>query len=147
MALIADNPSDRAQQMLALTERLTETIARETELMRARQPLPEGEGAEEKQRLVNAYRLEMARIRDDRGLIAEAPDALRARLRAATVSLQDALAAHEAALGALKALTEGLVQAMAEEVARLRAGGGSYGASGAMTGTSGPTPVALNETA
>ncbi len=147
MALIADNPADRARQMLALSERLTDLIETDTALMRARQALDEGEGAEEKQRLVNAYRLEMARIRDDRSLIADAPEDARAALRAGTERLNAALARHEATLGALKTLTEGLVQAMAEEVTRQKGGGGVYGATGAPSARFGPAPVALNRTA
>lgn len=147
MALLADDAADRARQMLALTERLAELIETENAMMRARQPLPAGADADEKQRLVNAYRLEMARIKEDRALIAEAPEALRAALRAATARMQAALAEHELALGALKAVTEGLVQAMAEETARLRTGGGFYGANGAPAGQTGPTPVTLNQKA
>lgn len=147
MALIADNAEDRVQQLVLLTEKLAGIVEGETALIDARQPLPGGDAAEEKQRLVNVYRLEMARIRDDRALIGDATDAARAHLRTATARLQTSLAAHEAALGAVKALTEGLVQAMAEEVSRLKASSGAYGADGVLAGASGPAPVALNRTA
>lgn len=147
MALIADNAADRVHQMLALTEQLTRLIEGETELMRARRPLPEGPEADEKQRFVNIYRLEIARIRDDASLIASAPAALRGQLRSAGERLEAALAAHATTLNALKELTEGLVQAMALEVVRIKAAGGAYGADGAAASASGPTPVALNQTA
>lgn len=147
MALIADDAADRAQQMLSLTERLTHVIESETQRIEARQSLPDGEAADEKSRLVNAYRLEMARIKDDRTLIADAPDALRTQLRAATQQMQAALQDHERALEAVKTLTEGLVQAMAEEIVRIKTNAGAYGADGSLTGASGPAPVALNRTA
>ena len=145
MALIAEDAADRAGQLLALTEELTGLVERETELIRTRQPLPDGAAASDKQRLVNAYRLEMARIREDKSLIAGAPEPLRDHLKAATARMQSALALHEAALAAVKAVTEGLVQAMAEEIQRLRAGAG-YGANG-IAAAGGPAPVALNQTA
>lgn len=71
---------------------------------------------------MNAYRLELARVKQEPSLIDPAPPALLVQLRAKTVRLHEALAAHEIALGAVKLITEGLVQAMAEEVARQRAG-------------------------
>ncbi|MBL8551847.1 MAG: hypothetical protein JNJ73_17805 [Hyphomonadaceae bacterium] len=147
MALIADNAADRVIQMLALTEQLTGLIERETEHMRARRPLPDGPEADEKQRFVNLYRLEIARIRDDAALIASAPADLRGQLKAASERLEAALAVHAAVLGALKELTEGLVQAMAHEVVRIKAAGGAYGADGAAAAAGGPVPVALNQTA
>jgi len=147
MALIADDAADRAQQLLALTERLTAILLEETALIEARKPLPDGAAAEEKERLVNAYRLEMARIKAEPALIGAAPEDQRTALKGATHALNEALAAHEMALAAVKTLTEGLVQAMAEEVARLKNGGGSYGATGASAAPSGPVPLTLNRTA
>lgn len=147
MALIADDAADRAQQLLALTERLIVILREETALIEARRPLPDGAAAEEKVRLVNAYRLEMARIKAEPALISSAPAPLTASLRRATETLNAALAAHAIALEAVKTLTEGLVQAIAEEITRRQAGAGAYRADGALAGASGPTPVALNQTA
>lgn len=42
MALIADDARDRAEQLLALTERLTVLITEETQLIEARKPPLEG---------------------------------------------------------------------------------------------------------
>ncbi|MBI1188063.1 MAG: flagellar basal body protein [Alphaproteobacteria bacterium] len=147
MALIADDAADRAGQLLALTERLIAILREETALIEARKPLPNGDAAEEKARLVNAYRLEMARIKAEPALITGAAPTMHAALRRATEALNEALAAHTLALEAVKILSEGLVQAIAEEVARHTTGAGAYGADGAFAGASGPTPVALNKTA
>lgn len=147
MALIADDAADRAQQLLALTERLIAILKEETALIEARRPLPDRGAAEEKARLVNAYRLEMARIKAEPALIEGAPPALSASLRNATLTLNEALAAHALALEAVKTLTEGLVQAIAEEITRSHTGAGAYRADGGLAGASGPTPIALNETA
>jgi hypothetical protein len=147
MALLADDAKDRAEQLLLLTERLIEYIAEETRRIDAREPPLDGAAADEKNRMANAYRLELARIKQDRSLIEGAPAALLDTLKRRTNTLHEHLALHETALGAVKLVTEGLVQAMAEETARLRGGGGGYGARGTLEGSSGPTPTIVDRSA
>ncbi len=148
MALLAENPADRAAQLIALTDRLTGLIEQETALIEARAPLLDGALGEEKARLANVYRLEMTRIAQDRTLIREAPAQQLDGLRGATVRFRAALAAHERALIGVKAVAEGLVRAIAEEVARVRAGSRGYGASGGYAApASEAAALALNKTA
>ncbi len=147
MALIADDCRDRAEQLILLTERLTALVSQEAELIEARQPPLDGALADEKNRLSNAYRLELARIKQEPGLIEAAPPALLATLRQRTVQLHESLAAHETALNAVKLISEGLVHAMAEEVARQRGSGGGYGADGAIETPSGPIPTIIDRNA
>lgn len=147
MALLADDAADRARQLILLTERLGALIEADTQRIEAREPLAEGEAAEEKARLSNAYRLELARIKQEPDLIKDAPAALLGELKTKTQRLHEILARHDIALGAVKLVAEGLVQAMAEEVARQRGAAQGYGARGAMAGPSGPTPVALDRNA
>lgn len=146
MALIADDAADRADQLLTLTERLTHLTRAETEALRARAPIATLK-AEELARLANAYRLEMARIKQDKGLISPAPLRARQNLQAATERLQVALDAHISALNAAREMTEGLARAMAEEVARLSAGPRTYGAQGSYRPVSAPIPVAASREA
>ncbi|HRK64109.1 MAG TPA: flagellar basal-body protein FlbY [Terricaulis sp.] len=147
MALIADDPTDRAEQLLLVTERLTALVVEETRRIDAREPPLDGDLAEEKQRLANAYRLELARIKDDKSLIEPAAPTLLAKLRKSTALLQEKLAEHEVALSAVKLITEGMVQAMAEEVARQRGGDAQYGAHGGLSAPSGPRPAVLDRQA
>ncbi|MEZ5995126.1 MAG: flagellar basal-body protein FlbY [Hyphomonadaceae bacterium] len=147
MALIADNAQDRAEQLLRLTERLAALAAEETARIEARQPPLEGAEAEEKNRLANAYRLELARIKQEPSLLEGAAPATLTQLRASTVALHETLADHEAALGAVKLLSEGLVHAMAEEVARQRNAGANYGARGALAPSAAPAPTVLDRSA
>jgi len=147
MALKADNAQDRVEQLLLVTHRLADLVREETRRIDAREPPLDGAEADEKTRLANAYRLELARIKDDRRLVADAPPALLTQLRASTVALHETLAAHETALNAVKIITEGLVHAMAEEVVRQRGGGASYGAQGTIAPSNGPTPAILDRTA
>lgn len=147
MALIADDAQDRAEQLLLVTERLTALVSEETRRIDAREPSLEGVEAEEKNRLANVYRLELARIKQDRSLIEGAAPETLSKLRQSTVELQAALDAHEIALSAVKAVTEGLVQAIADEVVRQRGGAAAYGAAGAPVQSKGPSPAILDRNA
>jgi hypothetical protein len=148
MPLQADTPADRADQLCALTERLTVLLDAETKLIQAQQPPLGGEEGEEKARLANLYRQEMSRIAADRGLIRSAPAPTLARLRTLTERFRTALSTHERALLGVKQVSEGLVKAIAEEVARVRGGGAGYGASGgyAQSGSAGAA-LAVRKTA
>jgi hypothetical protein len=147
MALIAEDAQDRAEQLVLVTERLTALISEETRRIDARQPLLDGAEAEEKNRLANAYRFELARIGQDRSLIEGArPDTL-GELKRHTVALHEALAAHELSLTAVKTVAEGLVHAIAEEVVRQRGGLANYGAGGAPAAPAGPQPAILDRSA
>ncbi len=147
MALVADDCRDRAEQLILLTERLTALIQQETGRIEARLPPLEGAEADEKNRLANAYRLELARIKQEPSLIDAAPPALLTTLRRKTEILHEALAAHDVALGAVKLITEGLVHAMAEEVSRQRGAGGGYGARGVIETPPGPIPTIIDRNA
>lgn len=147
MALLADDAADRAEQLVLLTTRLAELITQETQLIEAREPPLSGALGDEKARLANAYRLELARIKQDPDMIAAAPPTRLAELRQRTEVLQAALAKHELALGAVKLIAEGLAQAMAEEVARQRGGASGYGASGGFQQSAQAIPVALDRKA
>lgn len=147
MALIADDPAHRVEQLILLSDRLADLIDAETARIEAREPTAPPELVQEKERLANAYRLELARIKDDRALVDTAPARLLARLRAGTERLQGVLARHDAALGAVKFLSEGLVQAIAEEIARNRISAQTYGADAAYSQSAGPAPLALDKRA
>jgi hypothetical protein len=147
MALLANDAADRAGQLIMLTDRLAGLIDLETQRVEARQPPLDGEEAEEKNRLANAYRLELARIKLDPELLKDAPAPLLSKLKAGTTALHEALSRHDVALGAMKLIAEGLVQAMAEEVTRQRGGARGYGAGGALAESGGAIPVALDRLA
>lgn len=149
MALVANDPAHRAEQMIMLTDQLTLLIERETALIEAREPPLTGEAGEEKARLANLYRQEMTRIAAQRDLVAGVPPKTLAALRASTVRFRAALVTHERALTAVKEICEGIVHAIAEEVANVKAGPRAYGASGGYIAppTSNAAAFALNKTA
>lgn len=147
MALLADDARDRAEQLLVITERLTAMVAEETRRIDAREPPMDGAEAEEKNRLANAYRLELTRIKQDPSLIQAAPAALLTTLRRNTEKLHEQLAKHELSLNAVKIISEGLVQAMAEEVVRQRNSNSNYGARGTPAACGSPSPAVLDRSA
>ena len=147
MALVADHPADRAEQLALITERLAALIDAETQRIEARLPPSEGKEADEKNRLANTYRLELARIKQDPDLIKDAPPAFLATLRQRTVTLHEALARHEASLNAVKLVSEGLVHAMAEEVVRQRSSVSNYAPNGGLSPPANPRPAIMDRRA
>jgi len=146
MSIDAHDSAERVQQLIVLTERLSGMMRRESEAFEAHRPRDALAGAEEMSRLANLYRHESMRIRKEPGLIETAPLALRRRLIDATRTFDEALARHGRAVGAAKAVTEGLVRAIAEEVASQRPSGPGYGQGGlAQPGSA--TALTLNRQA
>lgn len=146
MALIADDARDRVEQLLLLTARLTSLVTEETRRIAAREDLIAAD-TDEKSRLANAYRLELARIKQDTSLIEGAPPEMLRQLKANTAKLHEVLADHEIELAAVKLIAEGMVHAMAEEVVRQRNGERGYGARGTIDTANGPAPAVLDRSA
>ncbi len=116
MALIASDADDRCDQLALLSERLAGLIDEETALYRAGRYREAAPIVAEKGKLTAVYQMELRRIGQQRDLIETASQAARDALRLATERLREVLARHEAALKRARDLTDGLVQAIAEEV-------------------------------
>lgn len=129
MALFADSADDRVGQLITLTERLTERLAEETRAFETRRPQDAVPGLEETQRLANVYRHESARVKADRSLIDTADLTQRMALMRATEAFEAVLGRHARAVEAARTVSEGLVQAIAAEVAQARSPA-TYGAAG-----------------
>ena len=140
--LAAANPTERAQALLKLTQRLTQLIEEETRLFKDRRPQDALGLQDEKSQLANIYRHEVARARQEPSRFAGAPAQIRAMLREATQAFHAALAENGHVVNALKQVTEGVVKAIADEAARQRTAGSGYGP-GAGARTPQPTGFAL----
>lgn len=127
MALTARDPADRVEQLIVLTERLTAMLEADAHAFETHAPHLASAQVAETAALANIYRHESARVRADASLIADAPAERRRRLLSATKLFETVLVRHGRALRAAKAVTEGLVQAIAEEVARQRSAVTGYG--------------------
>jgi hypothetical protein len=138
---------ERVDQMVLLTERLTALVAEQAQAFEARRPQDALPLMEETGRLANLYRHESARIRAEPGLISAASLARRARLTRATEAFDAVLARQARAVGAIKTVTEGLVRAIAEEVASQRQQGAVYGPGAQQAPTAAATAITLNKRA
>jgi len=141
------SPSERVEQLIALTERLTGLIAVQAQAFEARRPQDAAVNMEETARLANLYRREAQQLRAQPALAAAAPAALRQRLTRATEAFDAVIARQGRALLAAKTITEGLVHAIAEEVATQRAAAGGYGPRGVKARPAAAASVTLNQRA
>ena len=147
MALSADTPDERVHQLIDLTERLTELIAAEAQAFESHRPQDAAALVEETSRLANIYRHESARVRSNPDLISHASLEDRTRLMRATEAFDAVLARQGRALEAAKTVTEGLVQAIANEVASQRSRGVGYGPGAKAHVMSLATSITLNQKA
>ena len=92
MTLSATDSTDRVEQLIALTERLTELIALEAQAFEQHRPQDAAAQIEEVSKLANIYRHESTRVRANPDLIATAPLAQRTRLTRATEAFDAVLA-------------------------------------------------------
>ena len=134
------------EQMIALTEQLTERLSKDAAAFEARRPQEVTARMAETLRLANTYRLESARLRGSPDILRSASQEVRGRLIKASEGFDQALRRHGRSLYALKTVTEGVVKSIAEEVIRMRGVGAGYGAS-ARQNAPNPTAITLNRRA
>lgn len=147
MSASPENAIERVGQLIALTERLTEMVAADAQAFENRRPQDAAAQLPETARLANIYRHESARVRADPGLVNNAPPELRQRLIRATEAFDAVLARQVRAVGAAKVVTEGLVRAIAEEVAVQRQQGSVYGPGAVAPPAAAATAITLNRRA
>lgn len=147
MAISATDAADRVEQLIVLTERLTELVAVDALAFEQRRPQDAGRNLEETSKLANIYRHESARVRANPNLVAGAPLEQRTRLIRATEGFDAVLARQGRALEAAKSVSEGLVRAIAEEVASQRQSGAGYGSGGSAAPQPSATAITLNKRA
>ncbi len=147
MAIAAENAEDRVQQLIMLTERLTELVALEASAFEARRPHEAAKYIEETSRLANLYRHESARVRADPRLVQDASLQQRVALTRVTEAFDAVLARQGRAINAARTVTEGLVRAIAEEVANQRADKVAYDAGGQRSAAADPVAITVNQRA
>jgi hypothetical protein len=131
MAIAAIDADDRVHQLILLTERLTDLIAKQAAAFETHRPHDAAQYVEETSKLANLYRHESMRVRANVALVESARLELRQRLMRATEAFDAVLARQSRAVEAAKIVTEGLVHAIAKEVASQRAAPATtYGAGG-----------------
>jgi hypothetical protein len=129
MSAAEDNTALEA--IVALTDKLTGLLAQQARAFEQHRPQDAGRDLDEVSRLTNVYRTASAHVRSQPQMVEAAPDELRRRLLRATEAFDAVLERQGRALAASKTVTEGLVKAIAEEIATKRGGGQAYGPGGA----------------
>jgi hypothetical protein len=120
-------PFPGLEGMVALTERLTQLLADQARAFEQHRPQAAAAGLPEVTRLTADYRAGSAHVRANQQLVQAATPELRARLLRATEAFDAVLQRQGRALAASKTVTEGLVKAVAEEIAAHRSIGQAYG--------------------
>ena len=124
---VADKTVAGLMAMIELTEKLTRLLAEQARAFEQHRPQDAAVDIEEVSRLSNQYRAASAHIRGQPGLYESAPLDVRRRLLRATEAFDAVLQRQGRALAASKTVTEGLVRAIAEEIATKRNVGRAYG--------------------
>lgn len=138
---------ERIHQLIVLTERLTGLIADQAKAFEARRPQDAAANMEETSRLANLYRHEAQRIRQQAAVLNKLSKTQHQKLTRATEAFDAVIARHGRALHAAKTVTEGLVHAIAEEIAVQRNAGATYGPRGAKTRPMAAASVTFNQRA
>ena len=138
---------ERINQLIALTERLTGLVAAQAQAFEARRPQDAAANMEETLRLANTYRHEALRVRQQSALLGKMSPGQHQKLTRATEAFDAVIARQGRALHAAKTVTEGLVQAIAEEIAVQRNAGSAYGPRGAQNRPAAAASVTLNQRA
>jgi hypothetical protein len=138
----------RIDELIVLTERLTALIAEQAQAFEASRPQDAAKHLDEISLLANVYRKEAQDVRERPDAIAAAPRKDRLRLIRATEAFYAVIARQGRALNAAKTVTEGLVHAIAEEIANQRTSNAAYGPAGSKPRKSdAATAVTLNRRA
>ncbi|WP_295706836.1 flagellar basal-body protein FlbY [uncultured Brevundimonas sp.] len=138
--------AQRIRQLVDLTKALTARLAEETRAFEAQRPQDAAASLPKTQELANLYRRDSAHVKANPALIASAPAADKAALLKATEAFETVLARHSRAVDAARRISEGLMQAIAQEVAAARTPASAYGAGGQANAGDGRA-FALNRTA
>jgi len=147
MPLSAKDSNDRIEQLITLTDRLMTMVDKESECLESRQPRAAAQIVEAKAKLAALYDTEMRAIARDKSLIADAKPELKTKLKSRTEEFRSCLDRHGIILGRMRIVTEGMVKAVAEGIARKNQAPSGYGQNG-VHGTIPPlrpTTLACNQ--
>ncbi len=115
MPIAAKDASDRVEQLTILTERLVDLVESEIEFLKTRHPANLKDHTAERDKLAAIYAKEMTLIRQDRTLVTGAESNLITRLKTATGRFRERIAEHQTVVGAMRAVSEGILKSVAAQ--------------------------------
>lgn len=140
-------PQGPVSRMILHTEELTRIIREEIDILEARRPSEIAPLQAEKARLSTIYEEEFAVLKKNQNLMGDKDSPLRIRLREVTEIFNNELVCLGRILLRMKSVTEGMIHAVGEEVARKRQTVRNYTPDAEITlsESTKPVPIALNE--
>jgi hypothetical protein len=116
MPLAANSPSDRVEQLIILTERLSGIMDRESDLLKTRRPHEIIDFQDERAQLSTIYSQEMELIKRNKSMVGGVAPDLMDQLKDITATFQTSLEDHGRILNSIKTVTENMVHAVAQDV-------------------------------
>ncbi len=142
-----DNVANPVVTLTSLTRRLAEVIAAENRHLEARRPDEAKKLHDEKARLAAAYAREMDTVRNSGGATALGSAEQLRELKRQTGNLQRLLDDHQRLIYRVRMVTEGILKAIGDEVARRNQPQNGYGSNAApqLRKDAPPTSLTLNQ--
>ncbi len=122
----------RVDSVITLGRRLGELVAEENALLKARRPSALAALGAEKQRLTEAYEVEVSALKHDKDTLAALAPEVLAQLRATTGYFQDQLEEHRRLVQAARSITEKMLNQLAEHAGRRHKPVMNYGPNAVM---------------
>lgn len=149
MQSTAQNNSHNLSSLILTVRKLTEVIGEETDLLKKNRPQEANKFLAIKNKLMTSYNQEMDALKNRGGLGAVGNGEHIRKLKHETRLFKKALDMHLKLVKALKTVSENMIRAVGDEVAKRRDQTSGYGANAKITrknNFSAPTSLALNKT-
>jgi len=143
---MSDAATAQALTLLDMTRRLIADAEEAASHLARREVMP-ADRFEAQTQLANRYRIEMTRVKAEPASLRGADQRVLEDLLAAGAQLRTLLDRRQRELAALKTISEGLAEAMAQEAARQMAPPTAYGQGGALRAGANAPAVAVNRQA
>ncbi|WP_308910052.1 hypothetical protein [Pseudokordiimonas caeni] len=137
-----------AAKLVDLTRQLGDLFRRETQFLRQQRPEVAQSLHGEKARLISEYRDTLGKLQTNQHLLGAPDSPQRQYIRSITDGFRETLKEHARIVLRLKAVTEGIVRSVGEDIARQNRPVAGYGRNAAARPASvaRPTSIAINQT-
>lgn len=129
--------------LMTITQRLSDLMTRETEILRSQRPQDIKNLQQEKNDLARGYDHFMQELRKQPDMLAGAPRETRDKLREVTIRFQKVMTDNERALRAARNVSERLMKAIVSAVSEKQVSGAAYSSAGVLNGAGPRRAVAM----
>ncbi len=128
---------DHLGDMIAITERLSDIMCKEIELLRSMRPQDIGELQEPKANLARSYENYLRELREDPSILGAAAPERKEELKIATTRFRSVLDENERALRSVKTVSENLLNTIVAAVSEQKVSNSAYSNNGSLGGANG----------